>query len=380
MAGEKGNGRTGKKAPETAGGRRTETLPGTAPSADTRAERPGAAEDTGTPEAMGRRIALEAVLGAITARFAALPDERADAGMAQALEDLGRAVSVGRCVLYARLQGAWRLEAEYGWQDLGQTSPFPDISGLPQETRAWLGQILGSGICAGTGDAGAPGDADPALADFARQTGSRAFLLVPMLLEGEPEGFVLLDTADGTADWNPDVRGMLARAADTFARVLARKRAWTRSRRKETELDIRARQLEEVNIALRKLLEECKTAKRQSEERMAANVRQLVLPYVRHLKATKLGRDQQVFVGVIESNLEDISAPFMGKLTGLGPDLTPREIEIANFVRMGASSREIAGLLSISKRAVEFHRDRLRKKLGLKKRKRNLRSYLASIS
>jgi len=60
-------------------------------------------------------------------------------------------------------------------------------------------------------------------------------------------------------------------------------------------------------------------------------------------------------------------------------NLSPREIEVANLVRMGATSKEISSILSVSKRAVEFHRDSLRRKLGLKKSKRNLRAYLVSL-
>ncbi|HRR21270.1 MAG TPA: hypothetical protein P5054_07255 [Desulfomonilia bacterium] len=40
----------------------------------------------------------------------------------------------------------------------------------------------------------------------------------------------------------------------------------------------------------------------------------------------------------------------------------------------------MSDLLTISKRAVEFHRNNIRDKLGLKKEKANLRSYLLSLS
>ena len=52
----------------------------------------------------------------------------------------------------------------------------------------------------------------------------------------------------------------------------------------------------------------------------------------------------------------------------------------ANLIREGKSTKEIAELLIISERAIEFHRNNIRDKLGLKKSKTNLRSYLMTLS
>ena len=59
--------------------------------------------------------------------------------------------------------------------------------------------------------------------------------------------------------------------------------------------------------------------------------------------------------------------------------LSPQEIEVANMVRRGRSSKEIAEVLGISTSGVDFHRKKLRQKLGLTKSSRNLRSYLLSL-
>lgn len=45
------------------------------------------------------------------------------------------------------------------------------------------------------------------------------------------------------------------------------------------------------------------------------------------------------------------------------PSLTPREWEVAKLLAQGLTSKEIAEVLSISKKAVDFHRGNLRKKL-----------------
>ncbi|MBW1989638.1 MAG: hypothetical protein JRI97_08835 [Deltaproteobacteria bacterium] len=146
------------------------------------------------------------------------------------------------------------------------------------------------------------------------------------------------------------------------------------------ELEVKARQYEEVNRALQKLNHQTREEAQKLEQRVVANVEDLVLPYVDRLKETSLDPDQRVYLNVVESNLSELLAPFMRQLGSKYANLTLREIEVANLVRMGTTSKEIARMLGISKRAVEFHRDRLRKKLGLKKTKRNLRAYLASLT
>ncbi|HOI08271.1 MAG TPA: helix-turn-helix transcriptional regulator, partial [Deltaproteobacteria bacterium] len=93
-----------------------------------------------------------------------------------------------------------------------------------------------------------------------------------------------------------------------------------------------------------------------------------------------LNDKQMTFVQLLESNLNQIVSPFLQKLSSQYLNLTPTEIQVANLVREGKSTKEISDILNISKRAVEFHRNNIRDKLGLKKEKTNLRSYLLSLS
>lgn len=53
---------------------------------------------------------------------------------------------------------------------------------------------------------------------------------------------------------------------------------------------------------------------------------------------------------------------------------------MATLVREGKSNKDMAELMNLSVNTVESHRHNLRKKLGLQKKKINLRTYLLSLN
>ncbi len=68
---------------------------------------------------------------------------------------------------------------------------------------------------------------------------------------------------------------------------------------------------------------------------------------------------------VFETNLYELHQDFVSRLIKVYPDLTPKDIKLAIYLRMNMSSKEIAPLMKISFRGVELHRYRLRKKMEL---------------
>ena len=80
------------------------------------------------------------------------------------------------------------------------------------------------------------------------------------------------------------------------------------------------------------------------------------------------------------ASLSEIVSPFTRRLTSPFLNLTPTELKVAEFIRQGLSSKEMAAALSLSKGTIDFHRSNIRKKLGLNKSGANLRTQLLSLS
>jgi DNA-binding CsgD family transcriptional regulator len=148
---------------------------------------------------------------------------------------------------------------------------------------------------------------------------------------------------------------------------------------KEKELLREREKLEETNTALRVLLRQRDEDRARLEETVYKNVDRLVLPYIEKLLQGRLSDQHRTLVEIADNNLREIVSPFLRTLSSLGLLLTPQEIEVANLVRNGRSSKEIADIMNLSVSGVDFHRKRLRQKLGLANTQKNLRSFLLTL-
>jgi DNA-binding CsgD family transcriptional regulator len=70
---------------------------------------------------------------------------------------------------------------------------------------------------------------------------------------------------------------------------------------------------------------------------------------------------------------------FSQKLSSPDFNLTQAETQIAGLVRDGKTGKQITTLLGISENTLNFHRNNIRKKLGLNNLKTGLKSFLQSI-
>ena len=134
-----------------------------------------------------------------------------------------------------------------------------------------------------------------------------------------------------------------------------------------------------MNTALKVLLKRTDEDRKELEESVLTNVKELVLVHLERLRNSGLDKRQNGYVDVLQSNLNSIISSFSRTLSHQYMNLTPTEIQIADLVRQGKSTKEMAQLFNLSTRTIEFHRQSIRKKLGIKNEKANLRVLLSSL-
>lgn len=150
--------------------------------------------------------------------------------------------------------------------------------------------------------------------------------------------------------------------------------------RTNLELLVRERtsNLEEANTAMKVLLNRRESDIRDVEENLAMHIKDQVQPLIAKLKGSGLNKKQRAYLDIMESTIHAAVEPLSRSLSSKFIHLTHMEIQVANLVMQGKSSKEIAELLHLSHRTIDTHRYNVRSKLGIPP-KANLRVYLLSL-
>lgn len=176
------------------------------------------------------------------------------------------------------------------------------------------------------------------------------------------------------------LKSRLSRLGPAVSRALQEVKERNERKMAVEALELKSRGLEEANTALKVLLQHREEDKTTLEEQVLTNVRKLVLPYLENLKHLHLNENQAAQVKIAEDNLKKIVSPFLRNLASNYLELTPREIQVANLVKEGKTTKEMTEILNISATAVDFHRKNLRSKFGIKNKKTNLMAFLSALS
>ena len=146
------------------------------------------------------------------------------------------------------------------------------------------------------------------------------------------------------------------------------------------QLEQKTQKLMETNIALEILLEKRKEDKKELEARVKFNIEKLIYPYLEKLGMASDEFSQKTILKIIQSNLEEITSPFAHKYKNYISKLTPAQIQIADLIKKGKTTKEIAALLNLSPATIACHRQEIRKRLSLANKRINLQAVLISNS
>ncbi len=218
------------------------------------------------------------------------------------------------------------------------------------------------------------------------ETAWRAAAGIRAVASGEMMEFVMNYGyhSDGEEQWfNMRVTRLYARGPKRLVisheNITNVKQAEAALRRREAELEVKAKKLKEANTALRVLLHQRERDKKELEEKMVSQTTELVLPYLATLESGLRTQEQKTLLKAVTSNLREVISPFAKRLSSRGLGLTPKEIYVAGLIKEGRTSKEIAEVMNVSPGTVDFHRKNIRNKLGLKYKKTNLVSHLLAM-
>lgn len=144
---------------------------------------------------------------------------------------------------------------------------------------------------------------------------------------------------------------------------------------KSQEIAAQSTDLDEINTALRVLLRQREYDRKEMQSEASEELRRIVLPHLDELEQSPLNTVQQNCLERLRHQLT-VKTDNQAISTTL---LSPTEQKIARYIQQDKSSKEIADQMHLAKCTVDFHRQNIRKKLGIKSASVNLKSYLMSL-
>ena len=166
---------------------------------------------------------------------------------------------------------------------------------------------------------------------------------------------------------------------DLAADIAQRKKVEKELRAREKELKRRAVKLEAFNITLHSLLEQREVDRKDLERRIMTNIDGLIMPCIEQLKGAALTKPVHALVQNLQENLRALTSPFLTRIKA-NAHLTSTELQIADYIKKGKSSKQIGSMMRLSPGTVDFHRNRIRKKLNIRGKKISLQAFLLNQS
>jgi DNA-binding NarL/FixJ family response regulator len=135
----------------------------------------------------------------------------------------------------------------------------------------------------------------------------------------------------------------------------------------------------DLHSALKVLLFESEQTLKKSQERLVVAVEKSLSPFIKRLKDAPLDPGAKDCVAAIDSSLQALAAACSGKLSLLEFTLTPKELQVTHLILKGKGTKEIADELDLSPGTIDYHRNNIREKLGIKNKKIGLYTYLRTL-
>ncbi|UCG84678.1 MAG: LuxR family transcriptional regulator [Dehalococcoidia bacterium] len=172
-------------------------------------------------------------------------------------------------------------------------------------------------------------------------------------------------------------RAMLDAVAEQIGTIATRISADLQLQETNRQLTLEREALQESNTALRIVLARIEQEKQEIHRDIETNVEKILMPILYAL-AEQLPPQQQIYVDMLRTNLEELASPFINQLSLAYRSMTPTEIAICNMIRNGMRTKEIASMRGVSQATINRHREKIRSKLKITNQDVNLATFLQS--
>lgn len=136
----------------------------------------------------------------------------------------------------------------------------------------------------------------------------------------------------------------------------------------------------EMYVTLRNLMKAFEKEKSGIEKTISYKLEKIILPSLDKIRREPSDEVRNGYLKVLREELIGLTRGFGHQLDGRFLTLTRTEMKICQLIKEGFSSKEIAIKMNLAYDTIQTHRKNIRRKLGLRGRKINLYSLLASKS
>jgi PAS domain S-box-containing protein len=145
------------------------------------------------------------------------------------------------------------------------------------------------------------------------------------------------------------------------------------------QLHLEREALNQKQAAMRELIAHIDDNRTEMAETIQANLQHIIGPILNNIESRG---DKNVVSSIrfLRESLDDLLSPHLTDLRRHYPKLTANEIDLCNLIRSGKTCKEIAELRGRSEQTILKQRKVIRRKLGLKDDKTNLRDFLTAGS
>ena len=147
---------------------------------------------------------------------------------------------------------------------------------------------------------------------------------------------------------------------------------------KENELQEKNREFVDINTTLNTILKRREREHKEIRREIAAKTVETVLPLLKKAQAQASGSTKD-YMEAARANLLDVFSKHPHDSVLISAKLAPRELQIVHYIRQNKGSQEMADLMGLSLRTIESYRENIRKKLGIKNQKKNLKKFITSL-